>query len=124
MIDVIDSVFKKQGEIKKITAWYQENHKTNHSENYRKLYDFFDSFTDDEIMVLQSIMYFGRECKTNDVYVISDSKVGAMTIWFNNLFFSLGKEIDRSIEISQMVGKAQLIGTYFELGFSELSKLS
>ena len=89
--------------------------------SYSKLFDFFDkNFNDDEIMVIQSIMYFGRECFCNDNYSCGNSIDEIISYWMKGLCFSFGKQIQKDIEIHQMVEKGLKIGTYFKCGFEKL----
>lgn len=89
--------------------------------SYSKLFDFFDkNFNDDEIMVIQSIMYFGRECFCNDNYNCGNSIEEIILYWMKELYFSFGKQIQKDIEIHQMVEKGLKIGTYFKCGFENL----
>lgn len=88
---------------------------------YSKLFDFFDkNFNNDEIMVIQSIMYFGRECFCNDNYNCGNSIDEIILSWMKELHFSFGKQIQKDIEIHQMVEKGLKIGTYFKCGFENL----
>lgn len=88
---------------------------------YSELFDFFnENFNDDEIMVIQSIMYFGRECYCHDNYNCGNSVDEIVLNWMRRLFFSFGKQIQKDIEIHQMVEKGLKIGTYFKCGFENL----
>jgi len=127
MNEAITRVFANKDEIISKTKRYQQLKTNNIQHDYvkerKKLCDYFDKkFSDDEIMVIQSIMYFGRECYCGykDEYNGTINEV--ISFWMENLFFSFGKEIDKDIEISQMVGKSLKIGTYFEFGFKELCR--
>lgn len=127
MNEIIKRVFSKKDEIINMTMNYQNasyNHDSNiHSKEYSKMCNYFEqNYNDEEIMVIQTIMYFGRECFTgsSDEYVGTKEEI--IFGWMKNLFFFFGKKIDRSIEINQMVGKAQKIGTYFKCGFEELER--
>ena len=127
MNDIINSVFEKKDAIISKTRYYQELNTKNapheHAKEYRKLCVFFDSnFSDDEIMVVQSIMYFGRECYTGSANDYPGSKYDVIACWMNHLFFSFGKKINREIEIGQMVEKGLKIYTYFQYGFNELER--
>lgn len=89
--------------------------------SYSELFNFFDkNFNDDEIMVIQSIMYFGRECYVHDNYICGKTIEDIISIWMKELSFAFGKSIKKNIEIHQMVEKGLKIGTYFKLGFENL----
>ncbi len=88
---------------------------------YSELFDFFNgNFNDDEIMVIQSIMYFGRECYCHDNYNCGNSIDEIILNWMKILHFSFGKQINKDVEIHQMVEKGLKIGTYFKYGFENL----
>lgn len=125
MNEIIQRVFLKKDEIINMTIDYQNTSRNADSDTYSKEYsrmcDYFaQNFNDDEIMVIQSIMYFGRECYTGSGDEYTGTKEEVISWWMKNLFFVFGKKIDKDIEIGQMVGKAQKIGTYFKYGFEEL----
>lgn len=89
--------------------------------SYSKLFDFFDkNFSDDEIMVIQSIMYFGRECFCHNNYNCGNSIEEIILHWMKGLHFSFGRQIQKDIEIHQMIEKGLKIGTYFKCGFENL----
>lgn len=119
--NIIENVFKRKDEIIKRTKEYQQSDVSDYAVIRRNMYEYFDkNYNNDEIMVIQSIMYFGRECYSGfgDNYDGNVYKV--INDWMKNLFFSFGKDINKEIEIDQMIGKQSKIGTYFEYGFKEL----
>lgn len=127
MNEVLQRVFLKKDEIINMTMVYQNSSRNSdsdmHSKDFSKLHNYFDQhFNDDEIMVIQCIMYFGRECYTGSGDEYAGTKEEVISEWMNNMSFSFGKIIDKDIEIYQMVGKAQKIGTYFKCGFEELER--
>lgn len=129
MNEVINRVFAKKDEIINKTMDYQQLNTNKIPHDYAKessrLCDYFDkNFSNDEIMVIQSVMYFGRECYCGNKDEYNGNISDVISIWMKNLFFSFGKEINKDIEIFQMVSKALKIGTYFEFGFEELCKRS
>ncbi len=94
-----------------------------HAKESIKLYNFFNNnFNDDEIMVVQAIMYFGRDCFPNGNPECGGNAEEVITLWMKNLLFSFGNKINKEIEIDQMVGKGLKIGTYFKLAFEYFEK--
>lgn len=129
MNEAITRVFANKDVIISKTKSYQQLHINkiphDHAKESRNMCDYFDkNFCNDEIMVIQSIMYFGRECYCGNKDEYNGTISDVISIWMKNLFFSFGKEINKDIEISQMVEKSLKIGTYFEFGFEELSRRS
>lgn len=127
MNDVIKNVLERKQDILNKTMEYEDlNTKIiehNHTKEYMKLYNFFDeNFSDDEIMVIQSIMYFGRECFPNGKPECDGSVEETIKRWMKNLSFSFGNKINKEIEIDQMVEKGLKIGTYFKLAFEYFEK--
>lgn len=127
MDEIIKRIFTNKNEIINRTKNYQQLNTNgiphDHAKESTKLCEYFDeNFSDDEIMVIQSIMYFGRECYCGNKGEYNGTIKDVISIWMKNLFFSFGEEINKDIEISQMVRKGLKIGTYFELGFEELCK--
>lgn len=125
MNESIERVFANKDEIINKTMNYQQINTSgtphNHVKERVKLCDYFDkNFSDDEIMVIQSIMYFGRECFCHDNYNYGDSVDEIISYWMKELRFSFGKRIRKNIEIHQMVEKGLKIGTYFKYGFENL----
>ena len=129
MNDAITRVFANKDEIISKTKSYQQLNTNkipyDHAKECSNMCDYFDkNFSDVEIMVIQSIMYFGRECYCGNKDEYNGTISDVISIWMKILFFSFGKKIDKDIEIFQMVGKSQKIGTYFEFGFEELCRRS
>lgn len=127
MNNVIKSVLEKKQDIINITMNYENininNIPCNHTEEYKKVYNFFDrTFSDDEIMVIQSIMYFGRECFPYGEPECDGTIEEIIERWMRNLFFTFGEKINKEIEIDQMVEKGLKIGTYFKLAFEYFEK--
>ena len=124
---IINNVLLRKNDIINKTMEYQElntnNIPHNHSQEFLRLCDFFDSnFNEDEIMVIQSIMYFGRECFPDGRPECEGNVEETIERWMKNLFFSCGERINKDIEISQMVEKGLKIGTYFKLAFEFFEK--
>lgn len=71
-------------------------------------------------MVVQSIMYFGRQCFCHDNYNCDNSTDEIISYWMEELYFSYGKQIKKDIEIHQMVEKGLKIGIHFKYGFENL----
>lgn len=127
MNDAIVSVFANKDEIISKTKKYQKLNTSKISHDHAKestdLCDYFDkNFSSDEIMVIQSIMYFGRECFIGNTDEYSGTFIDVISTWMKNLGFSFGDEIEKDSEIFQMVSKGMKIGIYFEFGFEELCK--
>lgn len=127
MKDIVDQVFTKRGEIINKTKQYQivctGNRSYNCEKEYKKIHEYFDqNFNQNEIMVIQSIMYFGRECYTGSGIDYKGNMYDVVSYWMKGLHFSIGKKINKEIEIDQMVEKGLKIGIYFESGFQELEK--
>ncbi|MDR7871338.1 MAG: DUF3775 domain-containing protein [Tissierellaceae bacterium] len=83
------------------------------SKSNSELLNRFSNLSDDEIMVVQAIMYIGRDeledgIENKDLSVLMDS-------YFEELGFELGKSINRDVEIRQMTGKG-VLGEYLERG--------
>lgn len=128
MVDIINKIFKQKDEIIYITTEYQEyniNKKSNANiDEYEKIFDYFNkNYNEDEIKIIQSIMYFGRECFTGNGQEYKGNKYKIISVWMTNLSFSIGQKIKKEVEINQMLEKGQMIGTYFEYGFKELEKV-
>lgn len=67
MSAIINNVLKRKNDIMEKTLLYEklntEKISHDHRKEYAKLYDFFDkTFNENEIKVVQAIMYFGRDC--------------------------------------------------------------
>lgn len=127
MNNVIKNVLERKQDILNKTMEYEnlntENIQYDHAKECMKLYDFFDkNFSDDEIMVIQSIMYFGRECFSDGKPECDGSIEETIERWMRYLFFSFGNKINKEIEIDQMVEKGLKIGTYFKLAFEYFEK--
>ena len=127
MNTIISNVLARKQDIINNTMEYENLNKNHiphdHVKEYVKLYNFFnDNFNDDEIMVVQSIMYFGRDCFPNGNPEYNGNIEEVIEQWMKNLFFSFGKKINKEIEIDQMVGKGLKIGTYFKLAFEYFEK--
>ena len=128
MNEIIKRVFLKKEEIIQKTMNYQNSSMNcdsgNHSKEYSMMYDYFDQhFGEDEIKVIQSIMYFGRECYTGSGSEYTGTKEEIISFWMKALGFILDRKINKDVEICQMIGKAQKIGDYFKYGFEELEKI-
>lgn len=117
---IIDSVLSRKNSIITQTMAYQEIETTdnNHHIERKKIYDFFNNnFNDNEIMVIQSIMYFGRDCSCQDMPKRDKSIENIIKEWMKELRFEIGASIDKGIEIDQMISKKNRIGTYFKSAF-------
>lgn len=91
---------------------------------YEKMFEYFNkNFDKDEIKIIQSIMYFGRECFTGSGVEHKGNKYKVISIWMRNLNFLIGEKIKKDVEINQMLEKGQMIDTYFEYGFKELERV-
>lgn len=128
MVDIINKIFKQKDEIIYKTTEYQEyniNKKSNANiDEYEKIFDYFNkNYNEDEIKIIQSIMYFGRECFTGNGQEYKGNKYKIISVWMTNLSFSIGQKIKKEVEINQMLEKGQMIGTYFEYGFKELERV-
>lgn len=127
MMDIINKVFNQKDEIINLTTQYQKynvNKKSNvNLDEYEKMFEYFNkNFNEDEIKIIQSIMYFGRECFTGSGVEYKGNKYKVISIWMRNLNFLIGEKIKKDVEINQMLEKGQMIGTYFEYGFKELDR--
>lgn len=85
---------------------------------------FFDAFSDDEIIVLQIIMYFGRDCKAHNTSDSYSDIEGFFKFYANELRFEGTGKIDRDREISTMMSKGLVVADYFKEGFKEIKKYS
>ena len=127
MNEIIRKVLEKKQDILEVTMNFEYTNLSKIQCDYRaefsKVYNFFDSnFSDDEIVVIQSIMYFGRECYPNGEAERDGTIEEIVARWMKILSFSFGKRINRQIEIDQMVEKGLKIGTYFKLAFEYFEK--
>lgn len=128
MTDIINKVFNQKDEIINLTTQYQKyniNKKSNvNLDEYEKMFEYFNkNFNEDEIKIIQSIMYFGRECFTGSGVEYKGNKYKVVSIWMRNLNFLIDEKIKKDVEINQMLEKGQMIGTYFEYGFKELERV-
>jgi hypothetical protein len=129
MIQLINTVLARQNEIKTMTMNYQNLCKdTSHTqEEYlakrMELDNFLNTFTDNEIKVIQSIMGLGRDAYTKNDYSKKTTKLEVINSYFDTFLFKLDKNIERDINIEYMISKGLLIGEYFKLGFKEMGKL-
>lgn len=127
MNDIIKNVLKRKQDILTKTMEYEnlntKNIEHDHAKEYSKLCNYFDkNFSDDEIMVVQSIMYFGRECFPDGDSEYDDNIENTIKRWMRELNFSFGDKINKDIEIGQMIEKGLKIGTYFQLAFEYFEK--
>lgn len=127
MNEIIRNVLARKNEILSKTMEYEKYNNscvsTNNHKKYSQLYNFFDEyFNDDEIMVVQAIMYFGRDCFPDGEPECGGTVEEIINRWMRELGFSFGKKINKEIEIDQMVEKGLKIGTYFSLAFEYLEK--
>lgn len=127
MDNIIKNVLERKQDILTKTMEYEnlniKNIEHDHEKEYLKLFNYFDkNFSDDEIMVVQSIMYFGRECFPDGDPEYDDNIEKIIKRWMRVLNFSFGEKINKDIEIDQMVEKGLKIGTYFQLAFEYFEK--
>lgn len=121
-LNIINEIFVKKDEIIDRTKKYQELYisvKDDQINGYSELYDYFNNnFNEEELMVIQSIMYFGRECYTKNEEEYKDTtRYGTISFWAKCLdFFS------KDVAINQMLGKTKLY-TYLKCGFSVLEQM-
>lgn len=120
--NIIDGVFEKKDKIISNAQMFQKingnRSEDEFSKEYNKLYNFFyNNYNDEEIMVIESIMYFGRECYTGNGDEYKGNRYDVISYWVKCLGFN-----NKEIEIGQMLGKAKLIYTYLECGFAALEK--
>ncbi len=86
-----------------------------------KIDAYFDTFTDNEIKILQFIMYLGRDCKYNLIDTPFNNLETLMQSYFDG--FELNQPINRSREINSITSKQPCVSDYFKRGFLELNKL-
>lgn len=127
MNDIIKKVLERKQDILTKTMEYEnfntKNIRHDYIKEYSKLCNYFnENFSDDEIMVVQSIMYFGRECFPDGDPEYDDNIEKVIKRWMRELNFSFGDKINKDIEIGQMVEKGLKIGTYFQLAFEYFEK--
>ncbi|PRX29264.1 uncharacterized protein DUF3775 [Orenia metallireducens] len=108
---------EKEYESKKDVDFMEEFDAFHDIESKQKLRNYLKSLTNDEIMILQTVMYIGRDerrkiLESNFNYIFKQK--------FEVLGFELGKEIDRSAEISMMMSKSPL-ARYLIEGIGKLS---
>lgn len=121
-LSIINEILFKKDEIIDRTQKYQElcvSAKDDQINGYNELYNYFNSnFNEEELMVIQSIMYFGRECYTGNEEEYKKTTIyGTISFWVKCLdFFS------KDVVIGQMLGKTKLC-TYFKCGFSVLEQI-
>lgn len=88
-----------------------------------KIHAFLNTFTDNEIIILQLIMYFGRDCETGQIDTPFNNLETLMQSYFDGFGFELNQPINRSREISAMTSKLPRGSDYFKRGFLEINKL-
>lgn len=76
------------------------------SESRKNLIDYFENLTDNEIMLVQTIMYIGRD-ETEDG-LRGESIDSLINSYFKELGFELDKPIKRDVEINQIIQKMPL----------------
>ena len=73
---------------------------------YEKLYDFFDkTFNENESKVVQTIIYFGRDCYPAGSPEYGGSVGEIINRWMRNLCLLFETSINKEMEIDQMVEK-------------------
>lgn len=85
-----------------------------------KLTQYLNTFTDNEIMLTQTIMYIGRD--ENKESLKGESLESLLNAVMETLRFELDTKINRVAEINQMTGKAPL-DQYLHSGLDILRKL-
>jgi len=129
MIKTIEKVFADRNEIIAMAkAWQTFNLTESHTdEKYEEkrqvLFDFFDKYSNNEVKVIQSIMYLGRDCYTEMYLNKYSNVVELIEAYFYELSFTWDGDIDKDIEIDQMVSKGLKIGDYFSEGFKAVETL-
>lgn len=128
MIETLNNVLKREHEITQKVEQHQQFCYTEHNrDEYREriieIDDYFDTFTDNEIMVLQSIMYLGRDVMTGEIPFNVKGLNAVLEAYFHELGFKIGERIKKDIEIHQMTGKGLKIGDYFKIGFGKIHQL-
>lgn len=124
MIKILNAVLRNESRILQETSSYEQKVIQGMStvQDRNELTRYFNNFTEDEIMIIQSIMYLGRDCYPDNSQTSFSSIDKLLEEYLTELEFVIGKSIQKDIEINQMVEKGLKIGRYFDLGFKEVHK--
>ena len=128
MKGTISSIVNRQTDIERETMDYQNfvKNKGYSEQEYAvqraNLTNFFSTFNDNEIIVLKSLMYLGRDVYSENLCTSATTKTGIITDYTNILYLKINKVIDKNIQIDQIMSKGLRIGRYFYEGFEKLNK--
>ena len=113
----IKSVLEKKNTILEETIRYMTVPDNGNNAEYNRLYDFFDrTFNDDEIKVIITLMYAGREYYSQNL-VYNGECVEEIFYKYSKFIIGLLME-GKEMLIHQMIEKKNKIGIYFETIFN------